>query len=289
DGGAGYGHAGTLSWAVTWTTSYSTTSTVNAPANPAAFYQSQTSGMLAEITDSVFFRNNFGTAYTEATARGVFNASNNNVTIAGSADVDAPVQTLTRGAPVVKGGKVMVPVTFLDPRPKNAALSSVAWAPVDGFFQQARYRGAFAPGNDWLNGWTASQAFGLTPGGAYTDLGFSTGGVTGDPILSGTGTLTAGTPYAITLSNAIPNGVAILGASSTRMDLPFAGGVIVPEVFLTGFYVVLFTDGAGQLTLGGVWPAGVPAGFPIYIQYVVGDPAGASGVALSNALLATSG
>jgi hypothetical protein len=80
DGGAGYGFNGTLSWANTWTTDYNASSTVpNAPANPAAFYPSQVDGKLAEISDSVFYRNLNASAYTEATTRGVFNAGNNNV------------------------------------------------------------------------------------------------------------------------------------------------------------------------------------------------------------------
>ena len=35
DGGLGYGHNGTLSWANCWTTPFNTYSTVNAPANRA--------------------------------------------------------------------------------------------------------------------------------------------------------------------------------------------------------------------------------------------------------------
>jgi hypothetical protein len=43
---------------------------------PGSHYQAQTSGRLAEITDSVFFKNEHGTAYTEANARDVFNVAN---------------------------------------------------------------------------------------------------------------------------------------------------------------------------------------------------------------------
>ena len=79
DGANGYGFNNTLSWAATWTTPYTAYSTVNAPANPAAFYTAQTSGNLIEITNSVFYNNNNGAAYTEADARDVFNVANNNV------------------------------------------------------------------------------------------------------------------------------------------------------------------------------------------------------------------
>ena len=161
DGGAGYGHNGTLSWADTWTTDFSVTSTVNAPMNPADFYKSQTSGKLAEITDSVFFRNLKSSAYTEATTVGVFDASNNNELTPGFDDADAPIRSLTRGPQVTKGGKQMLQVVKIDPRPANAALTNVGTAPNDGFFTSQNYRGAFGPGQVWLCGWSAADAFGF--------------------------------------------------------------------------------------------------------------------------------
>jgi hypothetical protein len=200
DGGAGYGNNGTLSWANTWLTDYNVFSTVNAPANPAAFYPVQTSGKLAEISDSVFFRNLNGSAYTEATSRGVFNAGNNNVLTPGFADVDSPVTTLTRGSAVVLGSLTMLPVTFLDPRPANAALTSVGSAPNDGFFTPASYRGAFAPGENWLDGWTASSAFGFTPVQGTTS--YCTAGVTTNgckPTMNAIGTPSAGATSGYTI------------------------------------------------------------------------------------------
>ena len=164
DGGLGYGINGTLSWANTWTTAYNNYSAVNAPANPAAFYTAQTSGFLNEITDTVAFRNLNASAYTEANNRGVFAAGNNNVLTVGTAAADAPIVSITRGPNVTTSGSlVMQPVIGLDPRPKNAALTSVFSAPADGFFVPAQYRGAFAPTESWLSDWSASFAFGFTP------------------------------------------------------------------------------------------------------------------------------
>jgi hypothetical protein len=166
DGGSGYGHNSTLSWANTWTTAYNAVPAhANDPSNPAAFYQAQSSGMLAEITDSVVFRNASSSAYTEANNRGVFAPANNNVLIPGSDPADAPIVSIARGSPVVKGGvHTMLPVVALDPRPANEALTSVAAAPNDGFFTPAQYRGAFDPADNltWLCGWTASEAYGFT-------------------------------------------------------------------------------------------------------------------------------
>ena len=166
DGAHGYGYNGTLNWPTTWTTAYNAV-----PPMPNDFptgtyadhYPSQVSGNLIEFTDNVFFRNLNANAYTEATARGVFNASENNVLIPGSLDADAPIQSLVRGAAVVAPGYTVLPVASLDPRPMNAATTSVTTAPNDGFFTPAQYRGAFAPGEQsWLCDWTASYAFGFT-------------------------------------------------------------------------------------------------------------------------------
>jgi hypothetical protein len=157
DGGAGYGHMGTLPWAATWTTPYNTYSTVNAPANPAFFYRAQVDGFLNEIKDSVFFRNNFSTAYTEADARGVRNPANNNVTATAM-----PIVSLTRGATVSPTATLRIsPVTGIDPRAANDAVTSVGSAPNDGFFVPANYRGAFSPTTHWLCSWTAADAYGF--------------------------------------------------------------------------------------------------------------------------------
>lgn len=280
DGGAGYGASGTLSWANTWTTPYTAFSTVNAPPNPAAFYTVQTSGNLIEITDSVFFNNTRSTAYNEANARGVFAAANNNVIA-----TQSPIRGITRGAPVLKGGRLVSPVLTLDPRPANDALLSVARAPRDGFFSEASYRGAFAPGNDWTRGWTAAWAFGFTNGtGAWCDLGYDLGGTNGYPICSGTGTWQAGTPVAMSVNRGAPNSLAVLAMGYGKQNLPIFGGIVVPD--LTVGSVILFTDGAGSASVGFNVPPGFLPGTPIYVQYGVQDAGAPQGFAFSNALLA---
>jgi hypothetical protein len=166
DGANGYGYNGTLSWAATWTTPYTVTSTVNAGTwtpgafnDPAVLYQAQTSGMLAEITDSVFYNNLFATAYDEARARGVMDADKSNVIAFAS---DRPIQALTRGPVVTKGGKKMVPVTYINPCAAKDAVLSVATAPDDGFLTPAPFRGGFPHNYNWLAGWTAVDAYGMT-------------------------------------------------------------------------------------------------------------------------------
>ena len=83
--------------------------------------------------------------------------ANNNVTASAP-----PIQAITRAAAVTKGGKSMVQVTSLNPCAANDALTSVAVAPADGFFTPAKFRGAFSATNNWLAGWTAVAAYGMT-------------------------------------------------------------------------------------------------------------------------------
>ncbi|MEW6238971.1 MAG: hypothetical protein AB1656_26615 [Candidatus Omnitrophota bacterium] len=163
DGGSGYGYNGALSWEDAWKTDYSYRSSVNAGAytagafnDPAVLYTVQTSGKLAEIKDSVFYNNLHASAYTEADARGVRNAENNNATAAQS-----PIQSITRGSQETKGGKKMLPVVKLNPLAANDALTSATAAPADGFFEPAQYRGGFGAGNNWLLGWTSVAAYGM--------------------------------------------------------------------------------------------------------------------------------
>jgi len=175
DGANGYGYNGTLSFADTWTTDYTVTSDVNACIgcsaddfnSPGMLYTVQTSGKLAEITDSVLFSNLNDDAYTDSDTYGVTvsggsNSEKNNVVISGSDSANAPIVSITRGSLFTSTeGKGVLPVESIDPRPANEALASAATAPDDGFFTPAAYRGAFSANENWLEGWTAADAYGM--------------------------------------------------------------------------------------------------------------------------------
>ncbi|MEM7199418.1 MAG: hypothetical protein AAF628_04080 [Planctomycetota bacterium] len=254
--GTGYGFNGTLDWLSTWATSASLTSTINPCANPAARYQAQdTSGNLAQITDSVFFSNTDGLAYAEADFVGVFDAANNNVREPAS----SPIQAITRGPEVNKGGRRIEPVTSLDPRPANDALSSAGFCDNDSFFTEAQWRGAFAPGNLWIASWTASEAFGFTPKQPWIDIDNGLGGTNGQPVLSGTGPLTAGSSNSLDVSKAAPGSVGVLIIGFLRVDFPIFGGTLVPSPFPAAT-VALPTTPAGTTSFPLAWPNGTPAG-----------------------------
>jgi len=284
----GYGWGGTTSWENTWLTSSAVTSPLNPFPVPADAYKAQQPGALAEITDSVFFRNEDANAYTQATARGVLppNGTNNNVLIAGAADVDAPIQSLVRGAPVVKGSYTMLPLVSLDPRPANAALTAVSAAPADGFFTPAAYRGAFAPGDTWLAQWTASDAFGLTSTPSpWRNLGYELQGVNQMPELLGAGPLTDGSMNSLQLVNSAQSAMSALFVSTRGTPISFKGGKLLP--YLYGWQLILPTDGNGGYSLPFIWPSGVPAGLEIFLQQATVDPAAVQGISLSNALRLT--
>ncbi len=160
---------GTLNWVQTWTTDYDYSHDPAQDVNRLpgdtteslqARYQAQTSGKLAQITDSVTYgvsdysetdllKNTYGVD--------VFAAGNNNV----KEPANMPIQSITREAPVTRGGKTMARVTNLNPCAANDATTSAGTAPSDGFFTPVQYRGAFSATNNWLEGWTAADEFGM--------------------------------------------------------------------------------------------------------------------------------
>ncbi len=217
DGAHGYGFNGTLDWPTTWTTAYNAVPpTANDPACVSCFYNVQTMGNLAEIRDTVMFRNTAANAYTEATARGVLNPSENNTVVSGVSDNDAPIQAMTRGAAVVTGDYNVLPVISLDPRPKNDGLYSLDTPPTDPLIQKVKYRGAFAPGvTPWIKGWTAADAFGFLPTlGTQTLTPFCSPGVAGI-ISCPCGNPASGTNQGCNNFTAGGTGGAILGGSGT--------------------------------------------------------------------------
>ncbi len=168
DGANGYGYNGTLTWAQTWETPAGTHSAVNiGSADPAVLYDQyicQDSGMLSEITDTIFYNN---AEYADADAVGVTINGDDNPVIGNIVTDTMPIQQLDRAEQVVKGGKVMERVTFINPCPAGDALPSFSDS----------YHGGFEPDHNWLASWTAVDAYGMTdtsmnaPEGDLTDDG----------------------------------------------------------------------------------------------------------------------
>ncbi len=164
DGAGGYGFNGTLTFSQTWATAYTELPTNSVHVSPYTLYTAQSEGHLAEITHSIFYRNPQAT-YTEATNRNVFAASNNNL-IAGLPD--QPIVKIVREPPVIRGGKVMLRVTSLDPCAARDAVTSAKIAPDNGFYCKAPYVGAFSSDNNWLLDWTAADQFGMVDDSSHS-------------------------------------------------------------------------------------------------------------------------
>ena len=167
DGAQGYGHNGTLDFATRWSTPYTTTSTVNAASgavagdfnHPATLYQTQAAGNLIGFYNSIFYNNS---NYTDFDIHVPNPAANNNI----KEPTNSPIVNVTRGAPVIKGGKVVIPATSVNPLAANDAIDMGAGVIANGPFAPVQFAGAFSSNNNWLLGWAASTHFGLLTGGA---------------------------------------------------------------------------------------------------------------------------
>jgi hypothetical protein len=117
---------------------------------------------------------------------------------------------------------------------------------------------------------------------AFTNMGFALEGVLGEPILSGTGTMAAGSTNALDLVDARPIAVALLLVSMSNSPTAFKGGKIVPTP--APVQLLLLTDRKGDIHVDFELPALVPGGLDIYMQFVIQDPAAVQLFALSNAI-----
>jgi hypothetical protein len=206
-------------WLDTWNTPYNFFE-----AGFPGIYKAQSSGTLNEMTNCVYFNNVGAAAYTMANTVGVFAAANKNVIA-----TTRPIRAIMRGPDTVKGGRVLNQVLKLDPRATADALAlpNDRIAPVDGFFSQADYIGAFGPTENWLRCWSAADAFGFLGDQAQvTDIS-SPVNVPASlsatlPTLGDTVTLTVdGNPASG--CGVVPGSPYLVPFSLTQIALPFAG------------------------------------------------------------------
>ena len=145
---------------------------------------------------------------------------------------------------------------------------------------------AVTPSDGQADGGTESLRFGVQ-GPAFTDLGSALAGTHGEPVLVGEGNLLGGSSVRIVLGGALELAPASLLVGLTALNLPFKGGVLVPDFQAPGLLVPLFTNAQGRVILNATWPVGLPSGLDVYLQYWVADAAGPAGLAASNAVQGT--
>jgi hypothetical protein len=152
--GGGYGAAGVPTLAELFNTPFNTYPANTAGIDPAALYPNFTSGNWCQFTNCVFS----GLAETDTLNDfGVMAEGSGNVIAAADA---MPITSIAREEPTLVADKVMARVTSLDPRAANDAVTT-GEVVDDGFITTAPYRGAFLDHN-WLVGWTAAHAYGMT-------------------------------------------------------------------------------------------------------------------------------
>lgn len=121
-------------------------------------------------------------------------------------------------------------------------------------------------------------------GSAWLDLGGQLPGSVGYPILIGTGALTSGTPYSLDLYNGVPASTAIVVTGLSLAGVPLLGGLLIPSPDLLLFAPPF--DASGNSTIAGTVPT-VAAGFNLWLQTWMKDPAGAGGWAASSGIVAS--
>ena len=125
----------------------------------ASLYQSQSDGMLAEITDCVI--SGFGSITNDP----YYDLVPNSMRGTNFETPALPIKTLVLSPVITVGCKPVDTVVLIDPRPTDATFNqALAPAPSDGFFVPVSYRGAFSPEDNWLAGWTAADEYGFLLG-----------------------------------------------------------------------------------------------------------------------------
>ncbi|MGQ0552414.1 MAG: FG-GAP-like repeat-containing protein [Planctomycetota bacterium] len=119
---------------------------------------------------------------------------------------------------------------------------------------------------------------------SWTGLGHALGGTWGTPSLWVEGECFAGEQLSLSLGGSLSGETAALVIGLTSATAPFKGGLLVPAPTLV---LPLVLDGLGSTALATTWPAGLPAGFTIWLQAWISDPAGPAGFAATNAIRGT--
>lgn len=246
---------------------------------PAQAYTAQDpSGNLVQLRGCIYYNNDAANAYPEAISYGILLASIPGTNHANNEIVTSmPITSRVRGSQVVATGHAVEPVTFLDPTPQNNALTAVEVS-SDSFFTPARYKGAFARGNNWLIGWTGTSTFGLT-GDSQANVpinGVERSGAVGVPVHYTDGDWAPGSQVTLACENlddlgGFSIGLVVFGES--RVNIPLFGGVLVPSPVFTS----VITGAAGSCASS---PFTIPSGlsgytcFTQYLAFDTGVPAG---------------
>jgi len=121
-------------------------------------------------------------------------------------------------------------------------------------------------------------------GGPLLDLGHALPGSHGWPIQVAEGAFTPGSPFAFSISGAVPSAVLAEYVGASALLAPFKGGVFVPSPDLR---IGLVAGADGTASLSGAWPPGLPPGLPLHFQVWFKDAEGPYGFGATSAVRLT--
>jgi plastocyanin len=120
----------------------------------------------------------------------------------------------------------------------------------------------------------------------WINLGGGAPGINGTPELAVTGPLTAGSPLTLDLTNAPPSEAILFWLSFASTPFDIFGGTIYTTV-PPNLQVLRFSNAGGAFSQAVPWPAGIPMGAELYMQFLIQDLSVLAGITLSNAMTAT--
>ena len=147
---------------------------------------------------------------------------------------------------------------------------------------------AFSAGLDWEGPDDLSSetiTVGFPEPDEWQNLGGGTLGINGVPSLTASGSLVAGTPFEIDLTNAAPSALMVVWLSFDSTPLSVLGGTLHANPVDVQF--VRVSDSGGSLNEGGLWFAGVPAGTELTLQFLVQDLSVIQQITMSNGVTTT--
>ncbi len=119
----------------------------------------------------------------------------------------------------------------------------------------------------------------------WATLGGGAPGAAGVPKLDATGPLTAGSTLQLALADAPADALMLAWVSTTSTPFDALGGTVHAFPPNTQYFRV--ADAAGDWSQSLTWPAGIPAGADLFLQFLVQDASVPDQITLSNAETAT--
>lgn len=168
----------------------------------------------------------------------------------------------------------------------NAEYTATDAAPGDRFGSAVALSGSRvvsgAPFHDGAgNDAGAAYLHDLSVFSTFVDHGQALDGALGTPVLEVSGVACSQTLLDVRATNMLPNSVLYAVLGFAQLDLPFRGGVLVPNP--DKIVGPISTTGVGENALLFVWPPGLPS-FSAWVQFWIVDPAGPLQASATNAI-----